>query len=243
MKFVNIPNLPEYAHSVAVSGEISEEAEYALRTAGFEMIKTRPEPILYNAVKYHPDMQFHHLGGGAIICTPNMSEILPSEAELEISPIQDGKYPGDVLYNAARVGDFLICNVRYTSEKILEYCRKGGIEIIDCVQGYAKCNTCIIDEKSIITSDVSIARACAPCPIGVLFVDDSSVALSGFSHGFFGGASGKLRRDLLAVNGDIRLHKNAAEIIGFAAARDVEILSLTKSPPEDIGSLAALTER
>lgn len=242
MKLVDVPNLPYCARSLVVSGEISAESEYTLRTAGLELIKTRPEPILYNAVKYHPDMQFHHLGGSAAVCTPNMAEILPSEAELDISPIPEGKYPGDVLYNAARVGDFLICNVRYTSEKILEYCRSCGIEIICCAQGYAKCNACIVDKRSVITSDMSIARACAPYPIDVLFVDDSSVVLPGFSHGFFGGASGLLRRDLLAVNGDIRLHKSAADIIGFAAARDVEILSLTKSPPEDIGSITALTE-
>ena len=101
----------------------------------------------------------------------------------------------------------------------------------------------MIDESAIITSDAGIARACAKYPIDVLTVDDERVRLAGFSHGFFGGAAGKLRRDLLAVNGNIAAHKNTGEIIAFARQRGVDIVSLNGGDITDVGSILAIAEK
>lgn len=243
MKFVEVPNLPESAACVLVSGEISTSSADTLSELGVEVIKTELEPALYAAVRFHPDMQLCHLGGAAALCTQTARTVLPNGMQLGVCALPDGKYPGDVFYNAARVGDFLICNSRYTSPGILKYCAENGVEIINVAQGYAKCNICVIDESAIITSDAGIARACAKYPIDVLTVDDERVRLAGFSHGFFGGAAGKLRRDLLAVNGNIAAHKNTGEIIAFARRRGVDIVSLNGGDITDVGSILAIAEK
>lgn len=245
--FVAVPNLPKrQVDTVAVSGELTQESEYALNKHGISCVKTPRCAELYDAVAYHADMVMCHAGNDMIICEPVFAKYLE-----ELNPIPNiclgnrlnKKYPLDIAYNAARVGDYLICNEKYTQDQIIEHSRKQGITIINVNQGYAKCNVCIIDERSIITSDAGIASSAKSYGIDVLFIDDSDVRLKGFSHGFFGGATGKIAPDKLAVNGNIKRHKFGDEIQSFTKKHDVEIISLNNGLIEDIGSILPIFEK
>lgn len=72
--------------------------------------------------------------------------------------------------------------------------------------------------------------------------DDSDISLRGVSHGFIGGATGLLSPQILAVNGDIRCHRNSEEIECFCEKYGVRVLSLKPGIIEDVGSIIALTE-
>lgn len=247
MRYIEIPNLPNgYVKKVIASGEISLGSEYVLNSYGIEVIKTKAHTKLYNAVKFHPDMQLYHLGGNCIICDEEAVEtagiIFSSENICSGNSVAE-KYPYDISYNAARVGQFLICNKQYTDSNILIDAENKGLEIIDVKQGYAKCNLCIISENAVITSDIGIKTAIGNFPIDVLLVEDNSVLLKDFTHGFIGGATGKIAPDKLAINGNIKYHKYSREIIDFAKKHNVEIISLNSGYIEDIGSILPILEK
>jgi len=113
---------------------------------------------------------------------------------------------------------------------------------INVNQGYSKCSVCVINENAIITSDLGIAKKCDLFGIDVLVIDDSCISLNGVSHGFIGGSSGLISPELLAVNGNIKLHKNYDNISNFCNKYNVNIISLHCGEIEDIGSIICLTE-
>lgn len=245
--YIETPNLPQNSvDTVIISGELSERCEYRLNEFGVSCIRTARNAALYDAVAYHADMVMYHAGGSKIICEPEF--ICAVYGLTPILNICSGnrlsdKYPYDIAYNAARVGNYLICNKRYTHQQIIKDCTDKGITIINVKQGYAKCNVCIIDENSIITSDNGIALAAKSYGLDVLLTDDNDISLKGLNHGFFGGASGKIAPDKLAVNGNIKYHKNHKEIMKFANTRGIEIISLSDNMIEDIGSILPLYEK
>ncbi|MBS7298416.1 MAG: hypothetical protein KIG65_04980 [Eubacteriales bacterium] len=247
MKFLETPNLPKNkVTAVIVSCNINPESEYTLNEFGIEVVKIKPNSKLYNAVKTHPDMQIYYCGRGEFIC--NNEAINSIEGYIPPKNICSGnelsiKYPYDIAYNAARVGGYLICNREYTDKNILLDAENKGLEIINVKQGYAKCNICILSDKAIITSDFGIQTALANFPIDVLLVEDNTVSLKDFSHGFIGGSTGKISEDKLAVNGNIKLHKYSKEIITFARKYNVEIVSLNNEYIEDIGSILPILEK
>lgn len=241
MKHIKVPNLPDgEVTDVFVSCDINKESVETLAKYGVNAIKIPKHNILYNAVESHPDMQIYHHGGNKVSCEENVlnaiSGLFPGKNICSGSRI-DGKYPHDVAYNAARVGNYLICNRAYTAKEVIADAENSNIEIINVKQGYAKCNICVISENAIITSDIGIKAALGNFPIDVLLVDDSAVRLENFSHGFIGGATGKISYNKLAVNGNIKLHKSCDEIVSFAKKHSVEIISLNNDYIVDVGSI------
>lgn len=246
MKFITVPNLPQNkVDKVIVSAQISKHAQLTLEHLGICVLKTMKHPNLYSAVAYHADMQLHHLGSDEFVCEPYAETYY--RALIPFPNIRSGKrisekYPQDIAYNAARVGRYLICKQADTSSIITESAEKSGLTVIDVKQGYSKCNICVIDENSVITSDKGIAKALGNFEIDVLLTDDSCVKLQGLNHGFLGGATGKISRDVLAVNGNINYHTNRDEIISFVEKRGVKIVSLCDGVVEDIGSIIPISE-
>ncbi|MEE0943954.1 MAG: hypothetical protein UIM24_00685 [Clostridia bacterium] len=247
MKYLENPNLPkDNVTTVIASGEISLESEYMLNSFGIDVIKTKPHRKLYNAVAYHPDMQLHHIGHNNVICDSEAiitaNQIFDTENICSGNDIEN-KYPYDIRYNAARVGQFLVCNRDFTDKNIIEDAETKGLEIIAVKQGYAKCNLCIVNENAVITSDKGIKSALVNFPIDVLFVEDDSILLKDLSHGFIGGSTGKIAPDKLVINGNIIFHKNYSEILDFTKKHNVEIISLNNNFIEDIGSILPILEK
>lgn len=246
MSLLITPNLPQSNITTAfVSSEINQQSLFSLCERGVDVIPIPKNDILYNAVCSHADMQMFYAGNNTVYCEDTIEDIISenlSSSNICSGKRIAGKYPGDIAYNAAMVGEYLICNKPYTAKEIISDAINRGIEIIPVRQGYAKCNICIIAENAIITSDEGIARTLQKYPIDVLLVDDSSVRLKNFNHGFLGGASGKIAPDKLAVNGNIKLHSFCDEIVDFARRYSVEVISLNEYPIEDIGSIIPICE-
>ncbi len=247
MRYLKNPNLPESEVIKAiVSSEISKEGEYTLNSLGIELVKIPKSDKLYDAIKSHPDIRLCHIGDNFIIAEPDIKEYL--EQNSPNANICTGKsinrnYPGDIAYNTAIMGEFVICNKAYTDNNILKYAKTNGMTIIDVRQGYAKCNMAIIAKNAVITSDKGIFEALRFFPIDVLLTEDNSILLKNLNHGFLGGATGKIAPDKMLVNGNINYHKNKDEIIKFASKYDVEIISLNKGQIEDIGSILPILEK
>lgn len=240
--FIKTPNLPERpVTSVIVDYRTNPDSIKMLNSLGICVYTTKRIDSLYEAVSGHPDMILHHLGGEKLIIAPDSIDLNIPDADVIIGKSSlKSLYPYDIHYNACRVGNFLIHNFKYTDNSILK--NSDSLIKIHVKQGYSKCSVCIINEKAIITSDTGIFKKCKEFNLDTLLIDDSDILLKGVSHGFFGGSSGLISPELLAVNGDIKTHRNYKEIKAFCDKHSVKILSLHSGAIEDIGSIIPLTE-
>lgn len=243
-EFIKIPNLPKKnISSVLVDYRIDFQAKKFLNSLGICVYTTKRTETLYEAVAGHTDMVIHHLGGSKFVVSPENADFFKNIPEIEIIEGKTAlkpKYPHDIAYNAARVGKFLIHNFKYTDRCILE--NSEELIKINVKQGYSKCSVCVVNENAIITSDLGIAKKCDNFNIDVLFVEDSDVVLNGISHGFFGGSTGLIAPDMLAVNGNIKYHKAHEQITEFCDKYHVKLITLHDGRIEDIGSIIGLTE-
>lgn len=247
MGFVNIPNLPQKrVKTVLVDGRIDENLEAGFYKRGISLIKTEPYPALYSAISCHPDVVFHHLGQNRIIHARGADrrvmerlsglgfELIEGNSELS------GKYPGNVHYNAARVGNFAFHNTKYTDAVLKENLCNMGVELVHVNQGYAKCSVSIVDDNSIITMDKGIARAAEAKGLEVLVIEEENIKLPGLDKGFIGGSTGLLNKNMWAVAGNIEKLSSRCKIIEFLRRKGIEVVCLSKEDVIDIGSIIPL---
>ena len=247
MRYLKNPNLPDSdVLKAIVSSQISKESEYTLNSLGVELVKIPETDKLYDAIKAHPDIRLCHLGRNNILAEPDTKRFIEQnfpDANICTGCNINGSYPGDIAYNTAIMGEFVICNKANTDINILNYAKEHGMTVIDVRQGYTKCNMAIIAKNAVITSDKGIYDTLRFFPIDVLIVEDNSILLKNLNHGFLGGATGKIAPDKLTVNGNINYHKYKDEITKFAYKYNVEIISLNNEQIEDIGSILPILEK
>ena len=239
--FVN-PNLPNICSGgVIVDFRTSQESIIALQQFGITVYKTCEVTTLYDAVCGHADMQIHHIGNNKFVCTPeayfHFKKILPEADIIKGSKTLTDKYPYDICYNVAVFGKHVICNTACTAIEILSEYQRMGKTILNANQGYAKCSICIINDNAIITADEGIRKIASENKIDVLKINEGFIRLKGMSYGFIGGATGLITPDTLAINGDIKTHKDCDNIISFCKNHKVEVISLKKGEIDDIGSI------
>ena len=200
-----------------------------------------------SCIKYHPDIQLHTLSKNNVICAPDCykyyKSILPSEINLIKGKTKlGGTYPNDCAYNVARVGEYVICNTNITDKIILDYYRDKKY-IIHVNQGYAKCNICIVNDNTVLTEDIGIHNTIISKKISLksYLIPKGSISLKSFPYGFIGGASGKIENNLFWY-GNISTHPNYNTIYKIVNETGVNIISLSKDPVEDFGSIINLSE-
>ena len=222
---------------------IDGNCERALLERGFELIKMPPFSALQTPVSAHPDMLFF-LGKGRLVCHKDYFAV----AEEQINKIAKasnceiifsdenigGEYPLDVLFNAAPVGDLLICRRDAVSGMVAE--TYGEKNIINVKQGYAKCSTCVVSDNAIITADSSIAKVAENRGIDVLVISPSGVRLDGYDCGFIGGASGADGENVYFC-GNIDLHPDGEKIKAFCEKQGKTAVSLSNELLYDYGTL------
>lgn len=250
LKFIEMPNLPQSPVRLAVvDGRIPVSAVASLESLGIGLIKTEQHPDLYDAIAYHPDIFLHHTGGNRIIYAPNT----PTSLLLQLSKhgldltmgetVLSRKYPADIAYNAARVGRFYFHNLKYTDPVLRMTFDRLGLEPIDIRQGYAKCSISVVDEYSIITADMGIAKAAEKKGLEVLLIGAvQGIQLQGLDYGFIGGSSGLLDKRIWAVCGDACQLASYTDVSHFLNKKNIEIVSLSDSLVTDIGSILPLKQ-
>ncbi|MFA5527306.1 MAG: DUF6873 family GME fold protein [Peptostreptococcales bacterium] len=226
---------------VFLSEEANKRLKEYLSSKGFHVIPIKKTGNVYGAIASHPDIYVCKVKQEIIIEESQyqlIKEKLGKEdANYHIGKsVLENKYPGTIKYNAVALGSFFIHSQKYTDEKILEVVKKNEMQVINVKQGYTKCNTVIVDDNSIITSDTGIAKALRPRGIDILLIGKGQVKLPGFEYGFIGGASGKVGNEIL-FNGNLKDHQDFYAIKNFIEARGIEVKYFEDYPLEDIGSI------
>ena len=228
---------------VITDNRIDKKCERGLLERGFELIKMPAFSALQEPVAAHPDMLLF-IGKGKIVCHKDYFTI----AKNELSHIAEitgaglvltkdtlrAEYPYDVAFNAAAVGDMLICRRDAVSPTVAELYTEDNI--INVKQGYAKCSTLVVSNGAIVTADPSIARAASEKGIDVLSVSPAGVSLEGYGCGFIGGASGT-DEEKVCFCGNVDLHPDGERIKEFCRKHGKSAVSLSDGPLYDYGTL------
>ena len=147
-------------------------------------------------------------------------------------------YPYDVRYNVAIFGKTAI-HSKYIDSVIKEQLTKFKVESIVVKQGYAKCSIVVVDEKSIITSDIGIYRACKEkldvCLVSVW----KDIFLWGMEYGLLGGTSLTRGREIY-FTGDISKHPDYWKMKNFANQKGISLLSMSEGRLVDVGGFLTL---
>lgn len=246
--FISNPNLPTKRVGLLVIDErASDSIKHELAQREITYILNPAHKRLSATVCSHPDMVIHHLGGNKLIIAPeiekNFSEELKKYGfELILGSTKLGNlYPMDVAYNVARIGNYAFLNIKNSDKTLIEHLNILGVERINIKQGYSKCCISIVDEKSIITSDVGIAKKAIKYGFDVLLLEpEKTISLPGVNFGFIGGCSFMMDSNTYALTGDINKLKQATIIKNFLFKKNIDIVSLSKDFPIDLGSLLPL---
>ena len=244
-EFISSPNLPSKKVAAVFINARAGEAIKKLSSDGISCIKIKADSRLPESLENHSDMQLLHLGRNDIFCHNEHLFLGESEKFLNIKEIDkkcSDKYPDDVLLNCTLIGDKIICNPKTITKEILEFAETNKLRIISVNQGYARCSVCVVNENAVITDDESIYRAAGNFLNDVLLISKNSIELKGYNYGFIGGCSGKIDKDKIAFNGEIKSHRDYNKIINFLDKYGIEPIELKKGRLEDIGGILPIIE-
>lgn len=205
-------------------------------------------PYLYQAIGAHPDIQFHPVDGNNIVIAPNAGKGLAQKllAEgfnlLEGKSALAGKYPANVAYNVARIGNLAFHRLDAIDPVLREELEKRGVEIIDIKQGYSKCSALILGNNLLITEDRGLWEKATALRVKTLLIDSGFVQLPTLNYGFLGGAGGLIAKNKIAITGDITLSSSYLNIIKYLEDHSCDLDFLSQEPALDIGSLVPLKE-
>ena len=245
MKYIEKPNLPQSRVGAVAINATACDAIKSLNNMGIKTLRIFPDKRFPEPVNSHADLQILHTKNNNILSFDEHLFIGESELKFNINKISEipgNKYPDDVRLNCTIIGNYIICNKKTISAKVLDYAESNGYTIIDTNQGYSRCSVCVVNENAIITDDKSIFTATQNFLNDVLFVSKGSIRLNGYDYGFIGGCCGKIDKNKIAFNGAIESHKDYMIITDFLNKHSVECIELSKERLNDIGGIIPLTE-
>ncbi|MGI5936242.1 MAG: DUF6873 family GME fold protein [Oscillospiraceae bacterium] len=249
LKFIETPHLPEQKVKLLIAGErYRKELARPLEKLGISALWMPDNAAVGPRVSGHVDLSLVHLGGNKLLVSKEIIgdkqfvNILTNRgAELIVSREEQGRrYPADARLNVCILGNYLIENAKHADGLVSSL--RPDLKIINVRQGYTKCSICVVDSKSIITSDKDIARKAGAAGINVLLIKAGQIRLPGFDAGFIGGAAFKTAADSLAFTGRIDEHPDEEKILNFLGCRNIKPVFLTDEPIFDIGSAIPLCE-
>jgi hypothetical protein len=216
----------------------------SLKRLGFTLLPLPLFPRLSSPVASHPDMLLLRVKD-TLFCHREYYEIAKHEIDqilcssglslcLTEDPVGEA-YPKDIALNFVFTGNYLLGKTDCMSEKVKEYAKACRISLLSVTQGYAKCSSVILSD-ALITADTGIASAAASIGWDALLVSPGDVSLPPYSYGFLGGASGVCGRTVFFC-GDLHTHKDSERINAFCRKHGYEIVSLSKDPLFDGGSI------
>lgn len=248
-KFCEKGNLPEKAGLVLLGEMYYESLKQSLGHYGIKVLPIPANPYVDKRLSSHADLSVFHAGGEKIFLAPFLKGTEFAEKMHEsgfnitfCDIIQGENYPNDAALNICSVGDNFIFNPKVSCQKIINELKEQGREGIITKQGYCKCSVCIVDEKSIISSDKGICKAWRDNGLDALEIEAGFIELKGFDYGFIGGAAFKLGAATLAFTGSLDAHPDKTRILEFLYKRSISPVFLTELPVFDIGSAIPVLE-
>lgn len=151
-------------------------------------------------------------------------------------------YPYNCAFNNFIISNYLICNKKCISKKILKYAEENDLEIICVPQGYVKCSVLAVNETAVITDDIGIYQALKHINIDTLLIQKGDIFLEGFEYGFIGGSAGLISKNEMLFIGNIKKHRNYFDIKNFLYNYNIDIVSLNNNKITDIGSFLPIWE-
>lgn len=241
-QFVFTPNCPDNRVSLVAAGDYPEITR-ALINEGIRVISVK-NPLLNKEVSSHSDMILCHAEKNTVFIDPSQDkDIFTREGFRVFTSSAPGRlYPEDVKLNVAVSRDFFLCNKKTADKALLSFLSESGKKEIDVKQGYTKCSVCFVTENAVITEDPSIKATLENSGIDVLEISKGDIYLSESHYGFFGGSTGKISKDTLAVTGELKYHRDAHKISDFCRKHGVRIKELKKGRIIDIGGILPLKE-
>ncbi len=244
IKFIDKPNLPEGRVASVICGQIPYECELFFKEKGIEIFKSEPNKYIDRAVSTHADMCALHFGGNKIAVDRNQSGLIDElhlrgfDVVKTFEPIA-GEYPEDVKLNVALFGKNAVGAFSYSDKAVLDSITAFNKYTVK--QGYTKCSVLPVNEKALITDDVSVFKTLKNA-FDVLLIDKGDIHLSGHEYGFIGGASAKISEDEIYFFGDIRLHRNSDEILAFLDKYSCKAVYQETVQLTDVGGIVSLFE-
>ncbi len=240
--FIQTANLPRSKVALAAVGDYPDVTS-ALAKLGIQVISLRND-ILPREVCRHADMLLCHTGKGSLFCArgTHTSELEKLGFITSLCAALGEKYPQDVPLNVAVGSDFFVYNPKTADSALTDCLLASGKRGIPVKQGYSKCSVCFVTENAVITEDEGIKNALESIDTQVLLISKGDIYLSDTHYGFFGGCTGKLDKDVLAVTGELKYHKDGEKIKTFCEKQGVSVLELTKGRITDVGGILPLAE-
>jgi len=229
---------------VLCSSSLPTPCSDALVSLGFEPIHMPEYFRLQKPVASHPDMLLHIIGDKYVTTSEYYviaSEVFEKINSAGLSPVLTDEipspdYPNDVLFNALKLGGYLIGLEGAMSSKLKECAKSDSLSILNVKQGYSKCSVCKVSDNAIITSDSSIANAIRKKDIDVLEIRSGWVEIDGYDHGFIGGASGAFENKIFFC-GNVLRHPDGERIYDFCKKHHKECICLSNDTLFDVGTL------
>ncbi len=227
--------------TLLISQRANQQLKNMLQEEGHRLIEIKPTSFVYDAISSHPDIYACFLENQLII-SPQQYQLIGEQlksitADVSIGKTQlDKTYPANIPFNGVQVGSFFIHNLKHTDSKVLEIAKLHQLTHISVKQGYTKCNLVVVDQNSVITSDLGLSNALIHFGIKVLVIQKGFVSLSGFPYGFLGGASGRIG-DSVFFSGNLSTHPDHTQIRSFIENRGVGVVDIPNMLLEDIGSI------
>lgn len=210
---------------------------------GHHIIRVPDQPDVDSRLKSHVDLSVF-VGNDFIVAHKNVylsiKEQLLKQYEsnwidahlIQGTHVLGVKYPHDIPFNAVQLKNHFFHKIAQTDTEILTRISHMQVNVN---QGYTRCSSLIVDERSVISEDPGLIKIYADYGYDVLPIQRGYVELHGFDCGFFGGAGGRIENDIV-FNGSLSHHPDEAAIIQFIDERGLRIKYLHSGKLLDCGS-------
>lgn len=238
------PFIPKSRASLAIiSMDAPESVKEGLREHIGNIVETIPLKGVYKAISNHPDIAMLPVGCKKLVVAPSVYEYYRDKLEpFGITVIMGNSepgfnYPWNIHYNAAILGNRVICSQNYLDKMAAAELVSNNLQILNVKQGYSKCSLAIIGEAQGITSDTGIAESLRKYGYNILLIEHGHISLPGLKYGFIGGSVGLLSERELMITGSLSHHPSWERIDEFLESYNIKTILLSGQQAVDIGTI------
>ena len=191
----------------------------------------------------HADMQILPINRDIFIlneCTA-LAKKIPNDRLIYCDKKAGKKYPENILLNFLFLNNTLYGKLSAIDKNLVDFCEENNIKTVNINQGYARCSTLVLNEKAVITSDLTIEKALKKDGVEVLLISSGNIILDGYDYGFIGGASGKIDENTVVFLGNVTNHPDYRRIENYCENHNISIKIICKDMPlTDIGGIVKI---